>query len=170
MNIVLIGMAACGKSTIGRQLAERLGWAFVDTDQLLEAWWGASLQRIKDHLGLDAFVQAEADQVLRVNLRRCIIATGGSVVYSEAAMAHLAGQGSIVYLRSAYDSIAARLTNPESRGLAIGPGQTLRDLYDERAPLYERHAQVTVDSDGSDTHAICAAVIAAIPSFDQDAL
>jgi shikimate kinase len=157
-NIILIGMAAAGKSTVGRRLAARLGWAFVDTDQLMEAWWGAPLQAIKDHLGLEAFVRAEAEQILRTFLKKSVIATGGSVVYSEAAMAHLAGLGRIVYIESSWEDISRRLTNPLSRGLAIGPGQTLKDLYDERAPLYARYAQVRVRTDGEGPDQTCAAI------------
>lgn len=158
-NLILIGMPAAGKSTIGRRLAQHLDWAFVDTDLLMEAWWGAPLQRIRDHLGLADFVRAEAEQVLRVHLRRCVIATGGSVVYSEQAMDHLRGQGRIVWLSSSYTTIASRLTNPESRGLAMGPGQTLRDLYDERMPLYARYADQTVNTDGAAPDAICSVII-----------
>ena len=167
-NIILIGMAATGKSTLGRLLSRRLGWAFVDTDLRLEAWWGAPLPHLKDHLGLEAFMQAEAEQILRVHLKRSIIATGGSVVYSEAAMAHLKGQGCIVYIESSYDTIARRLTNPLSRGLAIGPGQTLKDLYDERAPLYARFAQLTVSTNQASPEQSCAAIIAELFPTPQD--
>jgi len=167
-NIILIGMAAAGKSTLGKRLSKRLGWAFVDTDLLLEAWWGAPLQNIKDHLGLHAFMQAEAEQILRLHLRRSIIATGGSVVYSEAAMAHLKNQGCIVYTHSSYDTIARRLTNPLSRGLAIGPGQTLKDLYDERAPLYARSAQLTVSTDQAAPDQSSSAIIEGLSQIPQD--
>lgn len=167
-NIILIGMPAAGKSTLGRDLALRLGWAFVDTDLLMEAWWGAPLQQIRDHLGLTDFLRAEAEQILRVHLNQCIIATGGSVVYSEAAMAHLQTLGHIVLLASSYENIARRLTNPLSRGLAIGPDQTLKDLYDERTPLYARYAQVTVDTDGATPDQICSAIIEDISRIRQD--
>ena len=167
-NIILIGMAATGKSTLGRRLAKRLNWAFVDTDLLLEAWWGAPLQKIKDHLGLDPFVQAEAAQILRLNLRKCVIATGGSVVYSEIAMQHLQQLGRIVYVQSSFASITRRLTNPLSRGLAIGPGQTLKDLYDERAPLYERFAQMTVNTDGTSPDQSCTALIEGLSRIQQE--
>jgi shikimate kinase len=167
-NIILIGMAAAGKSTLGKRLARRLGWAFVDTDLLLEAWWGAPLQNIKDHLGLHAFMQAEAEQILRLHLKRSVIATGGSVVYSEAAMAHLKGLGCIVYTEASYDTIAGRLTNPLSRGLAIGPGQTVKDLYDERAPLYARFAQLTVSTDKTSPDQSCSAIIDGLSQTAQD--
>jgi shikimate kinase len=159
-NIILIGMAAAGKSTLGRRLAKQAERrAFVDTDLLMEAWWGAPLQQIRDHLGLEAFLRAEAEQIQRLHLRRCVIATGGSVVYSEPAMAYLQSQGRIVYIESSFESIAGRLTNPLSRGLAIGPGQTLKDLYDERAPLYARFAQLTVNTDGESPDQSCSAII-----------
>ena len=161
-NIILIGMAAAGKSTVGKRLARELGWAFVDTDLLLEAWWGAPLQAISDHLGRDAFVQAEAEQIRRTFLKKCVIATGGSVVYSGEAMQHLATLGRIVYLESSFEDIAGRLTNPCSRGLAIAPGQTIRDLYDERVPLYARYAQVRVRTDGQDPDQTCAAIVQAL--------
>jgi len=157
-NIILIGMAAAGKSTIGRALATRLQRSFVDTDQLMEAWWGAPLQQIRDKLGLGTFMQAEAEQVLRIQLNHCIIATGGSVVYSELAMQHCLTLGQIVYLYTPFEIIAHRLTNPESRGLAMRPGQSLQDLYAERAPLYARYAQVTVNTQGS-PHQICSEII-----------
>lgn len=167
-NIILIGMAAAGKSTLGRRLAKRLDWAFVDTDLLLEAWWGAPLQQIKDHLGLEAFMQAEAEQILRLHLKQSVIATGGSVVYSEVAMSHLQDQGRIVYVQSSYDTIARRLTNPLSRGLAIGPGQTIKDLYDERAPLYARFAQLTVNTDQATPEQSCLAAIEGLSRTAQD--
>lgn len=167
-NIILIGMAAAGKTTVGKRLARRLGWAFADTDLLMEAWWGAPLQKIKDHLGLDAFIRAEAEQVMRTFLKKCVIATGGSVVYSEPAMAHLASQGRIVYLESSYENIARRLTNPLSRGLAIGPGQTIKDLYDERAPLYARYAQVRVRTDQESPGQTCTAIIHALSGTIED--
>lgn len=167
-NIILIGMAAAGKSTLGRRLSKRLGWAFVDTDLLLEAWWGAPLQDIKDHLGLDDFMRAEAEQILRLHLRRSVIATGGSVVYSEAAMGHLNGQGRIVYIESSFETIARRLTNPLSRGLAIGPDQTLKDLYLERAPLYARFAQLTVSTDQASPDQSCSAIIEGLSQLPQD--
>ncbi len=167
-NIILIGMAAAGKSTLGRRLASRLDWAFVDTDLLLEAWWGAPLQQIKDHLGLEAFMRAEAEQILRLHIRQSVIATGGSVVYSDPAMEHLGSLGRIVYIESSYATIARRLTNPLSRGLAIGPGQTLKDLYDERAPLYERFAQLTVCTDQASPDQSCSAIIESLSQTSQD--
>lgn len=167
-NVILIGMAASGKSTIGKELARRLGWAFVDTDALIEAWWGAPLQAIVDHLGQEAFVRAEADQIMRLFVERCVIATGGSVVYSDAAMEHLADLGHIVHLRTSFNSIAKRLRNPLSRGLAIGPGQSIEELYAERSPLYARFAQLTVDTDTLTPEATCASIERALSALSEE--
>lgn len=158
-NIILIGMAAVGKSTIGKHLAAKLDRPFVDTDLLMEAWWGAPLQSIRDFLGLSAFLQAEEEQVLRLRLAGCVIATGGSVIYSEDAMDHLHKMGSVVYLRSSFETIAKRLTNADSRGLALRAGQSIQDLFEERAPLYARHATFTVDADTADPDQISSAII-----------
>jgi shikimate kinase len=153
---------------LGKRLSRLTGWAFVDTDLLLEAWWGAPLQQIRDYLGLETFVQVEAQQIQRLYLRQCVIATGGSVVYSEVAMTHLQDQGRIVYIQASYKNIARRLTNPASRGLAIGPGQTIRDLYLERAPLYARYAQLTVNTDQATPDQSCSAVIEGLSCITQD--
>lgn len=169
-NIILIGMPASGKSTIGKQLAQRPGLALVDTDSLLEAWWGAPLQSIVDHLGQKAFIQAEAEQILRLVVERCVIATGGSVVYSETAMKHLSTLGLVVYLHASFTSIAHRLANPLSRGLALGPGQNLHELYVERSPLYTRYAQLTVTTDARTPEDVCAAIEQALSTKLEDKL
>ncbi len=145
-TIVLIGMAGAGKTTVGRALAHHSGWAFVDTDALLAAWWGAPLQAVRDRLGLEGFLDAEADGILRLGVHRAVVATGGSVVYRPQAMAHLAHNGYIVHLDAPLEVIRARITDAASRGLAIRPDQSLEDLYAERAPLYGRFAQLRVDT------------------------
>lgn len=145
-TIVLIGMAGAGKTTVGRALAARSGWALVDTDAVLAAWWGAPLQAIRDHLGLDGFLDAEAENILRLGVRRAVVATGGSVVYRPQAMAHLAQDGWIVHLDAPLPIIVQRLGDAASRGLAMRPDQSLADLYAERAPLYARYAQLRVDT------------------------
>ncbi|BDV00661.1 shikimate kinase [Thermodesulfomicrobium sp. WS] len=157
-TIVLIGMAAAGKTTVARALAALSGWAMVDTDALLEAWWGAPLQAIRDHLGLEGFLDAEAEGIMRLSMRRAIIATGGSVVYRENAMEHLVRQGWIVHVDASLATIAGRLHNVTSRGLAMRPGQTVAELYAERAPLYARWAQFRVCTDSLDPQAAAARI------------
>jgi len=151
-NIVLIGMPAAGKSTIARALAGLSGWALVDTDALLEAWWGAPLQTIRDHLGLEGFLDAEEAGILRLGVQRAVVATGGSVVYRQAAMDHLRRAGWVVHLHASLETIAARLHNTTNRGLAIRPHQSLADLYAERAPLYSRFAHWTISTDTIPPH------------------
>ena len=145
--ISLIGMAAAGKSTIGTALAGSTGWAQIDTDRYLESWWGMDLQQLRDQLGLEKFLDAESEAVHSLSLDRCIISTGGSVIYREQAMARLHELGPVIHLHAEIQTIKARLTNAATRGLAIAKGQTLDDLYNDRLPLYLAHADLTVSSD-----------------------
>ena len=147
-NIVLIGMAGAGKSTVGVLLAKALSRTFFDTDLVIQAAEGRQLQDILDAEGLRAFRTIEARHVLALDVCDAVIATGGSVVYSEAAMAHLKRDGVAVYLRHAPDVLEARVKDADPRGLAIAPGQTFGELYDERRPLYEQYADITIDCTG----------------------
>ena len=79
---------------------------------------------------------------------RTVIATGGSVVYSAKAMEHLKEIGSVVYLQLSYEAVAERLGDLQERGVALKEGQTLRDLYEERTPLYEKYADITLNCEG----------------------
>lgn len=146
-NIVLIGMPGAGKSTLGRMLASQMEWAHVDTDALLESWWGLNLQDLHDHLGREAFLEAEADIIEKTRLARCVISTGGSVVYRDRAMQALRQAGKIIYLHPTLPALTRRLTNMTTRGIAMRPGQTLEELYAERGALYARYCDVELDTD-----------------------
>lgn len=152
-NIVLIGMPASGKSTQGRMLAARLKYDFIDTDDVIRKMNGCELRDIIREEGLDGFKQREEDAICSVNCQRTVIATGGSAVYSERAMEHLRSIGRIVYLAVDYDTIAARIGDPQKRGVAIADGMTLRDLYDERTELYKKYADVVVLEQGKENTA-----------------
>lgn len=152
-NIVLIGMPASGKSTQGRMLAARLKYDFIDTDDVIREMNGCELRDIIREEGLDGFKQREEDAICSVNCQRTVIATGGSAVYSERAMEHLRSIGRIVYLAVDYDTIAARIGDPQKRGVAIADGMTLRDLYDERTELYKKYADVVVLEQGKENTA-----------------
>jgi shikimate kinase len=144
-NLVLIGMPGAGKSTIGELLAAQLTMSFVDTDHLIEARWGTTLQEIIDHEGLAAFRLKEEDVILAMAVSRHVIATGGSVVYSHRAMVHLGNLGMIIWLDLPLDALESRLESAmEGRGIVRTREQTLEDLYLERAPLYARYAQMKV--------------------------
>jgi len=144
-NIVLIGMPGVGKSTVGVLLAKALGRYFLDTDVLIQAIQGRSLQEIIDHDGLVVFRRIEEDYVLCIDLTNAVIATGGSVVYSEKAMQHLSAHGVIVHLDLPVDRIEQRIRNLPTRGVVMEKGQTIRSLYDQRQPLYRHYAQLTID-------------------------
>lgn len=144
-NIVLIGMPGVGKSTVGVLLAKALGRHFLDTDVLIQASVGRSLQEIIDSDGLAAFRRVEEDYVLRADLTNAVIATGGSVVYSEKAMQHLSSRSVIVHLDLPVERIEQRIRNLPTRGVVMEKGQTIRSLYAQRQPLYRRYAQLAID-------------------------
>lgn len=144
-NIILVGMPSCGKSTLGRMLAKELGYDFLDTDEVIIRLNGCPLRDILDARGVDGFIRVEEEAVCTVQAQNSVIATGGSVVYSEKAMAHLKAMGKVVYLNLSFEEMDRRLGDLHARGVAIAPGSTLQDLYDERTPLYEKYADITVD-------------------------
>ena len=144
-NIVLIGMPAAGKSTIGVLLAKRLGLDFVDTDVLIQVRTGMRLQTIIDEQGSDAFRVIEEQTILDLKVDNTVIATGGSAIYSEPAMLALGKSGHRVYLDVPLARLSQRLKDMDSRGLVIAPGETLASLYLGRLPLYRHYADVTID-------------------------
>lgn len=144
-NIILVGMPSCGKSTLGRILSKELQYDFLDTDEVIIRQNGCPLRDILDARGVDGFVAVEEAAVCSVQAEKTVIATGGSVVYSEKAMEHLKKMGKIVYLCLTFDEMERRLGDLHARGVAIAPGATLQDLYNERVPLYEKYADITVN-------------------------
>lgn len=147
-NITLIGMPASGKSTVGVLLAKRLGYSFVDVDIVIQEQEGRLLKEIIEQEGMDGFLKVE-DRVNReLNVRRSIIAPGGSVIYGEKAMEHLKEISTVVYLKLTYEEVEERLGDLKDRGVALKDGMTLRDLYEERVPLYEKYADITVNETG----------------------
>jgi shikimate kinase len=144
-NIVLIGMPAVGKSTIGVLLAKRIGRYFLDTDIYIQAIVGQTLQQIIDQQGLEAFCKIEAEHIGCIDKTDCVIATGGSAVYSDAAMRNLKTNGIIVYLDLPLEMIKKRLTDLNIRGVVMSKNQTLDDLYKERTPLYKKWADVKIN-------------------------
>lgn len=148
MNIVLTGMPACGKSTVGVVLAKTAGMSFLDTDLLIQERAGMKLQDILNEKGMDEFLRLEEEVLASVDVENTVISTGGSAVYSDRAMKHLDSIGTVVYLQLSLEEIEQRLNNIKTRGIAMGPGETLADLYDKRVPLYEKYANVTITAAG----------------------
>lgn len=161
-NIILIGMSGAGKSTLGVLLAKALGKHFTDTDILIQQHTGKLLQEIIDSEGVDAFLRIEEDVVSSLSLHGHVIATGGSVVYSEKAMQHLKKNGAAVYLSLPYEEIAGRLSNITTRGIVFKSKNDLRAVYEERLPLYEKYADVTVDCSRRDVESSVEEIIKAL--------
>ena len=149
-NVVLIGMAGAGKSTIGVLAAKALGMDFLDTDLLIQQQTGKLLQETIYEDGIDAFLAVEQVVLCGVDVKNTVVATGGSAVYSDAAMESLSREGVIVYLDVPFSQLEKRLTNVSTRGIVIKKGNTLRDVYDERLPLYRKWADITIDCSGED--------------------
>ena len=145
MSIILIGMPSCGKSTLGVLLAKRLGYRFVDSDLLIQEKAGKLLHEIISAEGNEGFIRLENEINQQITDENAVIATGGSVVYGEEAMAHLKTLGKVVYLKIPYDEMCRRLGDFSHRGVVMRKGNTLEEMYAERVPLYEKYADLTVD-------------------------
>lgn len=150
--ISLIGMAASGKTTIGRELAAQIGWAHIDTDHLIEAHYGARLQQITDSMSGPDFLDLESKIIRSIVAGSVVISTGGSVIYRQDAIDFLAKLGPIVYIDVPLPIIEARIARKPDRGLVMAPGQTIEDLYNERKILYAKAACVSFT--GSDAPAV----------------
>lgn len=148
-NIILIGMPGAGKSTCGVLAAKLLLKNFFDTDLLIQNLEGKSLQAVIDEKGTEYFQSAEENAILSLDINGTVIATGGSVVYSEKAMEHLKSLGKIIYLHLDYETMKGRIRNVSTRGLVLHNGSTLKDMYDERLPLYEKYAEKIIICDGN---------------------
>ncbi len=158
-NIVLIGMPGSGKSTIGVILAKLTSRSFIDTDVLIQAQEGRSLQDIIDREGYLALRSIEERVILNLDCRKHVIATGGSAVYSEAAMAHLKKNGLVVFLNVCLDTIKERVRDLDTRGLAKRADQSLDDLFAERQALYRQYADVIIDCAEQTHEKACAKII-----------
>lgn len=149
-NLIFIGMPAVGKSTVGVVVAKRLGYAFIDTDLLIQEQEGKLLREIIAEAGIDGFLAVENQVNRDVEAEQAVISPGGSVVYCEEAMKHFKEIGTVIYLKASYETISGRLKNARQRGVTLRDGQTLKDLYDERVVLFEKYADITVCEDGTE--------------------
>ena len=146
-SVVLIGMPGAGKSTLGILLAKELGMGFVDTDVVIQVREGQTLQEIldaSDYLNLRAI---EEQVLLTEQIAEKVVATGGSAVYSDAGMARLRENATLIFLDVPLRELEKRISNFNSRGIARKPDQSLESLYKERCKLYRKYADITVDCD-----------------------
>lgn len=144
-NIILIGMPGVGKSTIGVVLAKRLGYAFLDSDLLIQEKEGKLLHQLIEERGIEGFIAIEEKVNASIEEEKAVIATGGSAVYGEKAMAHFQSIGKIIYLSLPYEELADRLGDLNQRGVVLKEDQSLEQLWEERKPLYEAYADIFID-------------------------
>lgn len=149
-NIILIGMPAVGKSTVGVVVAKHLGYQFIDTDILIQQRENRLLKEIIEEKGNEGFLKIENEVNKNLEVEHAVIAPGGSIVYCEEAMQHYKEIGTIVYLQASYETIYSRITNAKNRGVVLKDGQTLKALYEERKLLFEKYADYTVSEEGID--------------------
>ena len=147
-NIILIGMPAVGKSTVGVVVAKRIGYEFIDTDLLIQKQEKRLLKEIIAEEGNERFLEIENQVNRDLEIENAVISPGGSVVYCDEAMRHFKQIGTVIYLHATYEDIYKRITNAKNRGVVLKEGQTLKDLYDERVKLFEKYADYTVSEEG----------------------
>lgn len=143
-NITLIGMPASGKSSIGKALAKKLDMDFVDVDDVIIDEYKLSLKEIIDKYGDDEFRRIEERINSELKLKNSVISPGGSVVYGKSAMKNLRNISTVIYLDLDYVALRNRIGDIRQRGVTLKEGQTLKDLYDERVPLYERYCDIVI--------------------------
>lgn len=161
-NVILIGMPSCGKSTCGVVLAKTMNKGFVDTDLLIQQKEGMALQEIINQRGNEYFHQVEEKVLCDFEGYNYVVATGGSAIYYEKAINKFKEQGTIVYLKVSLDTVLTRLRNIKTRGVTLAKGQTLEDLYHERIPLYEKYADVVIESEGCTVEELVEKIIDAV--------
>lgn len=148
-NIILIGMPGSGKSTCGVLAAKALLKNFFDTDLLFQGLEEKRLQDIIDDDGIEYFLSAEERAILSLDINATVVATGGSVVYSDKSMEHLKKSGKIIYLHLSYDTMVDRIKNITTRGVVVKEGDSLEDMYNERLPMYQKWADIVINCDNN---------------------
>lgn len=146
-SITLIGMPGSGKSMIGKLLTKRLGFRFIDGDKEIEKRY-PDRQKFLDRYGDKAYIKMEEKTIIRLPLDNCVLAPGGSVVYSRKLMDILKKSSVIVFLDLPYKIIEKRLTNKATRGIVNLKSKSLKELYNERHPLYKKWSDITINCSG----------------------
>ena len=158
-NLVLIGMFGSGKSTIGRILAQKLRYHFVDVDHLIEAKYRKPLQKVLDELGMKGFMKMEDEVLQALRNWHCVLSPGGSVVYYPKGMKHLKSLGPRIFLKVELEELKKRLPDWSNRGVVCRGGDSLTALYRERAPLFKKYADFTVETRGKKAEKIAQEIL-----------
>lgn len=166
-NVVLIGMPGAGKSTVGVILAKVLGYQFIDTDLIIQNEENRLLREIIDDDGLKSFIEIEDKVNSNIQVKKAVIAPGGSVVYGKNAMKHYCETSIVVYIKLSYETIKKRLGNIKKRGVVYQEGQDLRSLYDERSPLYEKYAHIIVEAEDMDIEEVMVKIKDAVEGYES---
>ena len=167
-NVTLIGMPGSGKSTIGVILAKALRYEFLDSDLLIQKQEKRKLSEIIAQDGPERFKEIENQVNADIRVTDTVIAPGGSVIYCEEAMEHLKSIGNIIYLKLSLESLSKRLGDLKGRGVLLKDGQTLKDLYEERVPLYEKYADITIPLDGMSIEETVGTLVPLIVKFQRN--
>lgn len=149
MTITLIGMPAVGKSCMGRAIAKKFNMKLVDGDKVIERVEGRRLQQIMDEDGLEGFKKIEERVLLTIKEDNIVFTPGGSAVYYPSVMEYFKSRGIVIYLYASGEVIANRSVDFSKRGVVLKEGMTMIDLYNERSPLFEKYADITVDCNGT---------------------
>lgn len=159
-NIILIGMPASGKSTVGVVLAKTIAYFFTDTDLVIQSREGKRLQDIIDNEGMDAFFRCEEAALLSLcSTSNTVVATGGSAVFSEKGMEHIKENSVCIYIEVPCDALTRRLRNIRTRGIAAKKGETIEEIFREREALYKKYADITISSDGKNVEEIVEEIV-----------
>ena len=167
MNVILIGMPGCGKSTCGVLVAKSMCKSFLDTDLLIQQNEGMKLSEIINKKGVEGFNEAERNSVLTLYTKNCIIATGGSMVYHDDAMNKLKEDGVVIYLEISFKNMMRRIRNFKSRGVVLKEGYTPKDMYDERTTLYKKYADIVIDVNKNSIDNTVEAIITALKKYQK---
>lgn len=147
-SIVLIGMAGVGKSTTGMSLAKALGFSFIDVDEYILQKDGKTIQGIIDEEGEEALLQLEKRRMYEIDLPRKVLAPGGSIIYHADLMEYLKQNSILVYLDDSFENIEEKLIGGLDRGIVGLKSKSLRQIYEERKPLYAKYADITINCQG----------------------
>ena len=148
-NIFLIGPMGAGKTTVGRLLAQKLSLTFIDSDHEIEKHTGVDIPLIFEKEGEEGFRKREADIIDELTQQKNIVlATGGGAVIKEENRKHLINRGLVIYLQADIKHLIRRTRKDRNRPLLQGPNpeKKLREIMQQREPLYRQTADHTIDT------------------------